>query len=111
MDKLSLNVMLFSPFVGIAKMLQGSANQNIFGWTIISFICALISKHNAKLGHKLIQNFSENYFQIFTMMHETLIGTENYQTMTIFCVHHSMHSPKCMRFLMFLTLILSHVRF
>jgi hypothetical protein len=52
MDKLLLNVIPFSPFVGIAKMLQGSINQNIFCSTIISFICALISKHNARLGHK-----------------------------------------------------------
>ncbi len=52
MDKLSLNVILLSPFVGIAKMLQGFINQNIFCWTIISFICALILKHNARLGHK-----------------------------------------------------------
>jgi hypothetical protein len=28
MDKFSLNVVLFSPFIEIAKMLQGCANQN-----------------------------------------------------------------------------------
>jgi hypothetical protein len=28
MDKLSLNVILLSPFIEIAKMLQGFANQN-----------------------------------------------------------------------------------
>jgi len=32
-------------------------------------------------------------FQISTMMHETHISTKKCQTMTIFCVHCSMHSP------------------
>ncbi len=31
-------------------------------------------------------------FQICTMMHEIWIGTENYQTMIVFCVRCSMHS-------------------
>jgi len=30
MEKLSLNVILLSPFVGIANMLQGSVNQIYF---------------------------------------------------------------------------------
>ncbi len=32
-------------------------------------------------------------FQISTVMHETQIGAKNYETMTIVCVHCSMHSP------------------
>jgi hypothetical protein len=32
-------------------------------------------------------------FQNSTMMHETHISIEKCQTMTIFCVHCSMHSP------------------
>jgi hypothetical protein len=92
MENLSLNVIFLSPFVGIAKMLQGSVNQNIFFSTVISFICALISKHNARLGHK------PSSIPKFTLMHETWIGIENYETVTMFCGHHSMHSPKCMRF-------------
>jgi hypothetical protein len=50
--KLLLNLILLNPFVGIIEMWQGFANQNILCWTIISFICALISQHNARLGHK-----------------------------------------------------------
>ncbi len=60
---------LFSPFVGIAKMWQGSTNQNnTLYWIIISFICALISQHNVRLGHKpsFIKKLnSENYFPNF----------------------------------------------
>ncbi len=33
-------------------------------------------------------------FQIFTIMHEIWIGIENYQSITIFCVHCNMHSPQ-----------------
>jgi len=32
-------------------------------------------------------------FQISTMMHETWMGIENYQTMIVLCAHYSMHSP------------------
>jgi hypothetical protein len=61
MENLFLNVILLSPFVG-----QGFPNQNNT-WTIISFICALILQHNARLGYKQssFQNFSENYFLNF----------------------------------------------
>jgi hypothetical protein len=31
--------------------------------------------------------------QISTMMRETQIGIENYQTMIVFCGDHNMHSP------------------
>jgi len=54
LDNFFLNVILLSPFVRIAKMLQGFVNQNIYFWTIISFVCALISKHNVSLRHKII---------------------------------------------------------
>jgi uncharacterized membrane protein YhaH (DUF805 family) len=53
MEKISLNVVLLSPFVGIAEMWQGFLQiKIILCWTIISFICALISQHNVRLGHK-----------------------------------------------------------
>jgi hypothetical protein len=31
--------------------------------------------------------------QISTMMHETWVGTKNYQTMRFFCVDHSLPTP------------------
>jgi hypothetical protein len=52
MEILLLNVILFNPFVGIVEMWQGSSNLNNTCWIIISFICALISQHNVKLGYK-----------------------------------------------------------
>jgi hypothetical protein len=52
MENLLLNLIFLNPFVGIVETWQGFANQNIFCWTIISFICALISQHNSRLGHK-----------------------------------------------------------
>jgi hypothetical protein len=55
----------------------------ILCWTIISFICALISQHNVRLEHKnhhLLQNLNENYFPNPTMMHETkkILKMSNY---------------------------------
>jgi uncharacterized membrane protein YhaH (DUF805 family) len=53
MEKLSFNVVLLYPFVGIVEMWQGSLQiKIILYWTIISFICAFISQHSARLGHK-----------------------------------------------------------
>jgi hypothetical protein len=48
---------------------------------------------NYDINDHLLQNFKENCFQMFTMMHETWIGTKNDQIVTLICVHHSMHSP------------------
>jgi hypothetical protein len=45
------------------------------------------------INHHLLHNFNEIIFQISTMMFETWIGTKNCQTMTIFCVDHSLPTP------------------
>jgi len=52
MESLSLNVIFLSRFVGIVKMFKALEIKIIFCWTIISFICALISQHNDRLGHE-----------------------------------------------------------
>jgi hypothetical protein len=48
MENLLLNVVFFIPFVGIVKMWHGFSNQN----NTLSFICALMSQHNARLGYE-----------------------------------------------------------
>jgi hypothetical protein len=57
----------FSPFVEIGKCDKVLQIKILFCWTIISFICAFISQHNARLKHKhhVLRNFSENYFPNF----------------------------------------------
>ncbi len=48
MEILLLNVVFLNPFVGIVEMWHGFPNQN----NTLSFICALISQHNARLGYE-----------------------------------------------------------
>ncbi len=43
MEKILLNVVIPSPFVGIAESDKAFQIKIILCWTIISFICALIS--------------------------------------------------------------------
>jgi hypothetical protein len=59
--------------------------KTIFCWTIISFICALISQQNVRLGHKpsSIAKFQWILFFKMTMMHEIGISTENYQILKL----------------------------
>jgi hypothetical protein len=91
----------------------------IFCWIIISFICGFISQHNGRLKHKhhLYKILVKIIFQISTMivwqfsMHETWIGIENCQTITIFCVQHNMHSPQKLDIKYYFKLHLLHTTF
>jgi hypothetical protein len=51
MENLLLNVVFLSPFVGIAKIWQGSQNQNN---TLLDYyiIHMCISQHTVRLGYK-----------------------------------------------------------
>jgi hypothetical protein len=53
MENLLINLVFLNTFVGNVEMWQGFPNQNnILFHTIISFICSLISQHNARLVYE-----------------------------------------------------------
>jgi hypothetical protein len=70
---------------------------NVFQNMIASFLCATISQHNdclKCLNHFLSHIFSFKPFLIMSPNHSIFAWNENYNIGTIFCLHHTMKTPK-----------------
>jgi len=70
---------------------------NVFQNMIASFLCATISQHNDSLKclkHFLSHILTFKPFSIMSPNHSIFAWSENYNTGTVFCLHHNMKTPK-----------------